>query len=525
MSKQGSSNFKTEIQTFGRSLLLPIALLAPIGMVMGICSALGQSYMVEKLPFLAMPAIKLIIDALKDITSIIFNNIPILFAMGVAQGMAKKEKGIAVFASVAGYLTLNVVMNVYLKATGTLADKETMAQVGQGVILGVQTLKTEALGGLISGLVAAKVADRFHDLELPLAFAFFGGKKSIPIITFVCMIPIGLVLPIVWNILLKFLISISFIFTADYVGSGIYYMFHRALIPFGLHHVLAAVVRFTEAGGVYNINGTEYVGILPAVNEVLFNLGPDSPYWAELMPKLTSYLGGSQMLTTLFRIPAIGLAMYHTSFAKNKKLCKGVVLTCVLTAFLGNITEPMEFSFLFISPQLFVIYCILCGVMTIPYQLLNISIGYIRGTIFDFGIFGLMYEHTQWVNLIILGVLNFVVFYFAFKFFIKKWNLETPGRESFDIDESAGELLKEKNWPEIARIVIENLGGPENILKVENCISRLRIDLKDPEKVNQPGLKKSGCAGIFFPSKNHIHVVFGPHVEFVRNAVDKQLKR
>lgn len=524
MSKKSSGNFKDAIQTFGRSLLLPIALLAPIGMVMGICSALSQSYMIEKFPILDAAALKLIINGLKDITSIIFNNIPILFAMGVAQGMAKKEKGIAVFASVVGYLTLNTVMNVFLKETGTLADADTMAQVGQGMVLGVQTLKTEALGGLIAGLVAAKVADKFYNVELPLAFAFFGGKKSIPIITFVCMIPIGLVLPIVWNILIRFLISISFIFTTKYIGSGIYYMFHRALIPFGLHHVLAAVVRFTEAGGTYLINGTEYVGILPAVNEILFNLGPNSPYWAELMPKLTSYLGGSQMLTTLFRIPAIGLAMYHTSFTKNKKMSKGVLTTCVLTAFLGNVTEPLEFSFLFISPKLFVVYCILCGLMTIPYQMLHISIGYIRGTIFDFGIFGLMYENTHWVGLILLGVLNFAVFYFVFKFFIKKWELETPGREPFEVEESASQLLKEKNWPEIARIVIENLGGKENIVKVENCISRLRVDLIDPEKVNQAGLRDSGCAGIFFPSKNHIHVVFGPHVEFVRNAVDKLMK-
>ena len=524
MSKKKAGSFKDGIQTFGRSLLLPIALLAPIGMVMGICSALGQSYMIEKFPILDAAVLKLIISGAKDITSIIFNNIPILFAMGVAQGMAKKEKGIAVFASVVGYLTLNTVMNVFLKNTGTLADTDTMAQVGQGMVLGVQTLKTEALGGLISGLVAAKVADKFYNLELPLAFAFFGGKKSIPIITFVCMIPIGLVLPIIWNLLISFLISISFIFTTNYIGSGIYYMLHRALIPFGLHHVLAAVVRFTEAGGTYLINGTEYVGILPAVNEILFNLGPDSPYWAELMPKLTSYLGGSQMLTTLFRIPAIGLAMYHTSYLKNRKMCKGVIMTCVLTAFLGNITEPLEFSFLFISPQLFAVYCVLCGLMTIPYQFLHISIGYIRGTIFDFGIFGLMYENTHWLNLILLGIVNFVIFYFVFKFFIRKWNLETPGRESFEIEESASTLLKEKNWPEIARIVVENLGGPENIVHVENCVSRLRIDLKDPEQVNQTGLRDSGCAGIFFPSKIDIHVVFGPQVEFVRNAVDKLLK-
>lgn len=519
------SSWKDSIQTFGRSLLLPIALLAPIGMVMGICSAMGQSYMIEKFPFLGNEILKLVLSSLQTITSIVFNNIPLLFAMGVAQGMAKNEKGIAVFSSAVGYLTLNVVMSVYLKATGTMADVAVAAQVGQGTVLGIQTLKIEALGGLISGLVAAKVADRFYRLELPLTFAFFGGKKSIPIITFVCMIPIGLVIPVIWNVLTSFLISISFIFTAPYVGNAVYYTLNRALIPFGLHHVLASLVRFTEAGGTYMINGTEYVGILNATNEILFNLGPTSEYWKQLMPTLTSYLGGAQMLTTLFRVPAIGLAMYHTSFLKNRKIAKGVILTCCLTAFLGNITEPLEFSFLFISPPLFILYCVMCGIGAIPYQMLNICIGYIRGTIFDFGIFGLLYEDTQWIGLVILGIINFVVFYFVFKWFIVKFNLETPGREAFEIEESASTLLKEKNWPAIAAIVIEGLGGKENIVNVENCISRLRVDLKDPNKVDQVKIKDSGCAGIFFPSANHIHVVFGPHVEFVRHAVDDSLKK
>lgn len=519
------TSWKDSIQTFGRSLLLPIALLAPIGMVMGICSALTQSYMIDKFPFLGNVAVSMVITSLQSITSIVFNNIPILFAMGVAQGMSKHEKGIAVFASVVGYLTLNVVMNVYLTATGTLADSSVMAQMGQGVVLGTQTLKLEALGGLIAGLVASKVADRFYRLELPLAFAFFGGKKSIPIITFVCMIPIGFVVPVFWSLITAGLTKLSFIFTAPVIGASIYYTLNRMLIPFGLHHVLASLVRFTEAGGVYMINGTEYVGILNAMNEVLFNLGPDSPYWAELMPTLSSYLGGAQMVTTLFRIPAIGLAMYKTSYLKNRKMAKGVILTCVLTAFLGNITEPLEFSFLFISPSLFILYCIMCGIGLLPYQLFKIGIGYIRGTIFDFGIFGLLYENTNWIGLIILGVTNFVLFYFVFKWYIVKFKLETPGREEFEVEESASLLLKEKNWPAIAEIVIEGLGGKENIVNVENCISRLRVDLKNPDLVDQIKIKDSGCAGIFFPSKNHIHVVFGPHVEFVRHAVDDELKK
>ena len=171
------SSWKDGIQTFGRSLLLPIALLAPIGMVMGICSAMTQSYMIAKFPFLGNEIVKLIFSSLQTITNIVFNNIPLLFAMGVAQGMAKKEKGIAVFAATVGYLTLNVVMSVYLKATGTLADPAVAAQVGQGTVLGIQTLKIEAMGGLIAGLVAAKVADKFYRLELPLAFAFFGERN------------------------------------------------------------------------------------------------------------------------------------------------------------------------------------------------------------------------------------------------------------------------------------------------------------------------------------------------------------
>lgn len=517
-------SWKDGIQTFGRSLLLPIALLAPIGMIMGITNAFTQSYMVSRLPFLANPALQMVFNSLRSITSVIFNNIPLLFAMGVANGVAKKEKGLAVFAAVVSYLTLNISMNVYLTVSGTMAEPALASQFGQGAVLGINTLKIESLGGIISGLIAAKVCDRFYRVEFPLAFAFFGGKKSVPIISFLVTVPVGLIIPIFWNFFTQFLISISWIFMNDFFGAGAYYALNRALIPFGLHHVLSSIVRFSEAGGKYLINGTEYVGILNALNEVLFNLGPESPYWAELMPTLTRYMAAPQMLTTLFRFPAIGLAMYHTSFPRNKKIASAVIITCVMTAFLGNITEPLEFSFLFIAPQLFLVYLILSFIFTIPLGFMNVAIGYIRGTIFDFGIFGLMYDNTNWIQLVILGIINFVVFYFAFVYFIRRWNLETPGREEFELQESSSRLLKERNYPEMARITLEGLGGAGNVLKVENCISRLRVDLVDPKIVNQEKIREAGCTGIFFPSEKHIHVVFGPHVEFVKNEVDDLMK-
>lgn len=514
-------NVKNTVQKFGRSLLLPIGVMAPVGMLMGICGALGQDYMIERLPFLDNTVIQTSINSLQDITAVIFENIPLLFAMGVAYGMSNNEKGIAVFASVLGYLTMLMVMNVYLTVTGTLVeDPELMSQLGQGEVLGIQTLRLDAFGGILAGLIAAKIADRFYKLELPLAFAFFGGKKSVPIITFLVMIPVGLILPVIWGAFTQFLISISFIFMNDYVGVGAYWFAHRALIPFGLHHVLASIVRFSEAGGVYLIDGQNYVGILNATNQVLFNLGPSHEAWDRLMPDLVKYLASGQMLITLFRIPAIGLAMYHTSFASNKTIAKGTILTVVLTAFLGNVTEPLEFSFLFIAPLLFIIYAVLSGIMALPLNFLDISIGYIRGTIFDFGIFGLLYEGTNWHQLLLLGVANFVVFYFVFRFAIKKWDLKTPGRES---EIKNVNLLKEKRYPEIAEIVIEGFGGKDNIKNVDNCVTRLRVDLYDDEKVDLERIKDSGSSGTFMAQKNHIHVVFGPHVEFVRNAVDENL--
>ena len=522
METTKKTSWKDSIQTFGRSLLLPIALLAPIGMIMGIANALTQSYMIERMPFLDNQTLQTILVSLKKITQILFNNIPLLFAMGVANGVAKKEKGLAVFAAVASYLILNITINVYLDLSGTLvADPDLAAQVGQGKVLGIDTLKIETLGGIISGLLAAKVCDRFYKVEFPLAFAFFGGKKSVPIITVLLTVPIALLIPVVWNVFNQILMSMSFLFLNKTFGHATYYSLNRALIPFGLHHVLSSTVRFTEVGGTYLINGQNQVGILNAVNEVLFNLGPNSPYWAELMPKLTGYLAVPQMLTTLFRFPAIGLAMYHTANKQNKKISKAVIITCVMTAFLGNITEPLEFSFLFIAPQLFAVYLGLSFIFTIPISFLNIAIGYIRGTIFDFGIFGLMYENTNWIQLVILGIINFVAFYYAFKYFIVKWDLETPGREKFALAESSSVLLKERNYAEMAKITVEGLGGKNNITDVENCISRLRVDLIDPSLVNQEKIRESGCSGIFFPSEKHIHVVFGPHVEFVRNEVDE----
>lgn len=509
-----------EVQRFGRSLLLPIAIMAPIGMILGLTGAFVQPYMVERVAFLQNETLQTILVSMRTISDVVFSNIPVLFAMGVAYGMTRKDKGIAVFSSIVSYLMLHGTINAVLSATGQLADPDVMTQVGQGMVLGIQTLRIDVLGGIIAGLIASYSADRFYRQELPLAFAFFAGTKFVPIITAVFTVVVGLFIPFIWKYFVAALTSMSGLILSKF-GPPLSIAINRLLIPFGLHHVWTAFLRFTPAGGVYNIGGEEFVGVLNALNEVLFNHGPGTEAW-ELMPDLTRFMAQNQMLLTLFMIPAIGLAMYHTAYDGNKKAVKGIIITLVLTPFLGNITEPMEFSFLFIAPLLYVIYIVLVSIGSFALAAMGTAVGYIRGTIFDFAIFGLLYEDTKWYNLLIVGIPLAIITYFTFKYLIVKWDVKTPGREG-DASKNS-ELLANREYDKVAALVVEGLGGRENIVSVENCVTRLRIDLKDAKKADKDILESSGSSGLFFPSKNHIHVVFGPQVEFVRHAVDDVMR-
>src|SRR5690625_3292325 len=448
--------------------------MAPVGMVLGISGALVQSYMIERLPFLGNPILNTILVSLRDIANIVFANIPLMFAMGVAYGMSRNQKGIAVFASVLSYLVLLTTMNVWLKVSGTLADAEDMANVGQAMVLGIQTLRLDALGGIISGLIAATVADRFYDLELPLALAFFGGTRSVPIISMGLTMVVGIIIPFFWQFITNGLIKLSSILLNKPFGSFIFITMNRLLIPFGLHHVWNSMIRFTAAGGTYTIAGETVVGIMPALNKIIFELGPSHESWS-LLPELTRFGSQNQMIMTMFALPAIGLAMYKTAFDENKKFVKGMVITMVLTAFLGNVTEPVEFSFLFIAPLLFLFHSVAMGIVSVILFLMNTAVGYIRGTVFDFIIFGLMYENTRWYNIILVGVPVFILYYIVFKWAIEKWNVPTPGRETDSFSHSR--LLEERKYGEIAGIIVAALGGRENITHVDNCITRLRIDL------------------------------------------------
>lgn len=515
--------YSEQIQRFGRSLLLPIGVMAPVGLLLGLSGAFTQSYMIALIPFLGNPVVKLFFTSIRQIADLIFANIPLMFAMGVAIGMTKKDKSIATFTAVMSYLVFLVTMNVWLKISGQLiTDGSNISVHGQTIVLGIQTLNVNVLGGIIAGLVAAWTTDKFCNLELPLAFAFFQGKKSVPLIAmFVCIV-IGMILPFFWQYFIALCTSLSGLLTHKILGPVLSGFVNRMMIPFGLHHVWNAMLRFTEAGGTYVINGKTYIGYLNAMNEILFNLGPDSKYWA-MMPELTRFGAQNQMVRALFVFPAIGLAMYKTSYLKNRPVAKSLILTSVLTAVLGNVTEPLEFTFLFIAPVLFIVYALLGTVISLALYFMGTAVGYIRGTIFDFVIFGVMYKNSHWINIVIVGIVAFIVHYFLFKWWIEKFDVKTPGREDSPSNDNI--LIREKRYGEIADIVIQALGGTSNIGAVENCITRLRVDINDNKKIDRDLLMKSGCSGVFFPSSKHIHIVFGPLVEFVRNEVDEKLGR
>lgn len=511
--------FGESIQRFGRTLLLPIGVLAPIGMILGISGALVQTYMIARFPFLGNETVNALLVSIRSIAGVIFDNIPLLFAMGVAYGMSQRDKGIAVFASVVGYLSLIITMNIWLVLTGKLADPAIMGQVGQIKVLGIQTLNISAAGGIITGLIAAWATDKFYNLELPTAF--FSGKKSVSIIMVGLMIMVGATLPFIWEVLVQGLMKLSAVFLSP-VGPFFTAGGERLFIPFGLHHVWNVLFRFTEAGGTYVIDGQTYVGVVPALTEVLFKQGPGTEYWA-MMPSLTRFMAQQQMLVTLFLFPAIALAIYKTSKKENRAEVKSMLVTMVLTAMLGNVTEPLEFTFVFIAPLLYLIYAIIVGIGAVLLSFAGVAIGYIRGTIFDFTIFGLLYERTNWIFLVLIGTGLAVVTFFIFRWAILRFDIKTPGRE--ESSNLKNTLIKEKRYGEIAEILIGALGGKQNIRNVDNCITRMRIDIAEVNKIDKELMSESGCTAFFFPSANHVHVVYGPKVEFVRNAVDEAMKK
>lgn len=466
------------LQKLGKSLMLPVAALPVAGILMGIGYWIG-SY--------AWGANSIIAVFLLKAGGALIENMAILFAIGVAVGMAKDNDGTPALAGLVSWLMITTLLSSEAVAMFTGAEADPAFAV----------IKNQFIG-ILAGLIGASCYNKFKDTKLPDSLAFFSGKRCVAIITAVFTILVSIVLFFVWPFVYGVLVAFGKSITSTgAIGAGIYAFLNRLLIPLGLHHALNSVFWFDVA----NINdlGNFWAGV--------GTLGKTGIYMSGFFPVM------------MFGLPAGALAMYHTAKKDKKKLAAGLLASAALCSFLTGVTEPLEFSFMFLAPGLYIIHALLTGVSAAVVGLLPARAGFnFSAGLFDYL---LSFKAPMALNPLLLlpiGIGFALIYYILFRVVITKFNLKTPGRED-DEEEELKVTLSNDNYGEIAAIILEGLGGKENITSIDNCITRLRIEVKDYTKVDKKKIKSAGVAGILRPSKTSVQVVIGTQVQFVADAL------
>ena len=501
------------LQTLGKTFMLPIALLAFSGILLGIGAGFGGSAVQEALPFLSAPWLQAIFTFMVKIGLATFIFLPILFAMAIPAGLVKEDKGVAAISGFVGYSVMNLAVNTYLTVSGGI-EGATIKN-----ILGIETIETGVLGGVITGIIVYKLHERFREIQFHDAFAFWSGARFIPIITTVVMAFVGLAIPFIWPPVQSGInIMGDLIAVAGPFGPFLYGLSEMLLLPFGLHHIVTSMVRFTEIGGTQLINGENVHG---ALNIFYAQLGADLP----ISSSATAFLSGGKMPTLIFGLPGAAFAIYTAAKLENRPAIKGLIISGIIASAVGGITEPILFLFLFIAPALYVAHACFYGLGFLVMNLLNHTIGNTDGNLIDFFTFGILQgTHTGWLNLLWVGPLFFSLYYFTFKWAIAKWNIMTPGRAE---DEDCSEMEKVTTTKEAGELkatqFINALGGKENIESLDNCITRLRMTVHDMSQVSDAALTKLGALGVIKLDTQAIQVVIGPQVHILKNAMQKLL--
>jgi PTS system maltose and glucose-specific IIC component len=517
MKNKKKVSFWEFFQGLGKTFMLPVALLAFMGILLGIGSSFSSQSTVDALPFLGAPMLQVIFRFMSTIGAFAFSYLPVMFAMAIPLGLVRKEKGIAAFSGFVGYTVMNLSINFYLAEAGMLAESDLLRESGQGMVFGIQTIEMGVLGGIIAGLVVYHLHKRFYTTQLPDSLAFFSGVRFVPIITSLVMAIVGLVIPMIWPIFAMIIMAIgeliqrSGIFGPFLFGAG-----ERLLLPFGLHHILVAMIRFTEAGGSAIVEGNQIFGALNIFYAELQS-------GASISGSATAFLSQGKMPTFMFGLPAVALAIYHTAAPQNRHKIKGLLISGVVATAVTGITEPIEFLFLFVSPLLWVFHVIMTGLGFMIMPLVGVVIGNTDGGILDFLIFGVMQgSYTRWWMVLVIGAIWFAIYYVTFKTVIIKFDIKTPGREKV-VDETEyteEETRYAKKGSYDAQGILDALGGAINIDSIDNCITRLRLVLKDGNKVDDERLKALGALGVVHLDDNNVQVIIGTKVTSVRNALD-----
>ncbi|WP_027416418.1 glucose-specific PTS transporter subunit IIBC [Aneurinibacillus terranovensis] len=489
------------LQQVGKALMLPVAILPAAGILLAFGNALQNPALLERLTFLNSHGVQLVAKVMEQSGSIVFSNLAVLFAAGVAVGLAGGD-GVAAIAALIGFLIMNTTMGIILNVTPDLvAHNQAYANV-----LGVNTLQTGVFGGIIVGILAAYMYKKYYNIELPQFLGFFAGKRFVPIITAVSSLVLGILMTLIWPPIQNGLNAFShnMIDANPTLAAFIFGLIERSLVPFGLHHIFYAPFWF-EFGSYTNKAGQ----VIHGDQAIFFNQVKDGV-------KLTA---GTFMVGKfpfmMFGLPAAALAMYHEAKPEKKALVAGIFASAALTSFLTGITEPIEFTFLFVAPLLFAVHAVFAGLSFMTMQLLNVKIGMtFSGGLIDYILFGILPNRTQWWLVIPVGLVIAVIYYFGFRFAIRKWNLKTPGRE----DDDDTQVQVNVGGSKLAIGVLAGLGGKENIEHLDACITRLRVSVHDIKKVNKDDLKRLGAAGVLEVG-NNIQAIFGPKSDQLKEQI------
>lgn len=534
------------LQRVGRSFMLPIAILPVAGLLLGLGSSFTNTTTIETYGLQWLLGDKTILHALlvimNAVGSAIFDNLPLIFAVGVAIGMAKKEKEVSALSAVIAYLVMNVSINAMLKISGKiLADGSIAKDVLDGTITsvcGIQSLQMGVFGGIIVGLGVAALHNRFYKIELPNALSFFGGTRFVPIISTVVYLFVGILMYFIWPTVQNGIYALGGVVTGTgYFGTLLFGIIKRALIPFGLHHVFYMPFWQTAVGGTMEVAGHMVEG----GQNIFFAQLADSANIAHFSADATRYFSG-EFIFMIFGLPGAALAMYKCAKPEKKKQAGSLLLSATLACMFTGITEPLEFSFLFVAPALFAVQVVLAGSAYMIAHILNIAVGLtFSGGLLDFFLFGILQgnEKTSWMLVIPVGIVYFLLYYFIFSFLIKKFDFKTPGREDDDtetklytkadvnerkaakdvknFDEKAGAVADE-----FSQTISRGLGGKANISDVDCCATRLRITVIDPEKVNDALLKSTGASGVVHKGQG-VQIIYGPRVTVIKSDLEDYL--
>ena len=533
------------LQRVGRSFMLPIAVLPVAGLLLGIGSSFTNETTIATYGLQGILGNGTVLHALLMIMSkagnVIFDNLPIIFAVGVAIGMAKAEKEVAALSAMISFFVMHASINAVLLLAGkVLADGTIAPDVLEGTIAsvcGIQTLQMGVFGGILVGLGVAALHNRFYKIELPNALSFFGGSRFVPIISTVTYVGIGILMYFIWPAVQNGIFALGGLVTGTgYFGTLIFGIIKRALIPFGLHHVFYMPFWQTAVGGTMMVDGNLIQG-----GQNIFFAQLASSDVTHFSADATRYFSG-EFIFMIFGLPGAALAMYRCAKPEKKKAAGGLLLSAALACMFTGITEPIEFSFLFVAPMLFAVQVILAGSAYMVAHILNIAVGLtFSGGLLDLVIFGVLQGNakTSWLRIIPAGIVYFLLYYFLFSFLIKKFDLKTPGREDDDEEtklytkadvnarrteakegESCSQAEKRKDSRSAA--IVMGMGGRNNITSVDCCATRLRCSITDSSLVDEKLLKSTGAVGVIVKGQG-IQIIYGPQVTVIKSELEAYL--